>query len=267
MVVQEINSPVNFYLVCNLLPSVQYWFGLAARNRAFEGEQTVYESWTVVANPRKPDRPVVIAELTTNTTIKVEIRPVVLVSGPVTGYFIVVYEPPDGVNSIITRQKRQVVRNIYRDPTDFIPLPGNTVAFIPYGELLGARWFTVGDNLTWGGYRNPPLKPDTKYDIYFVVLSYLDGVTKMAYSETEFPARTRPSVEEESSSDNLVWIILGSILAGLLLLFLLILLIICCCRKYCNSDQSDKEKLDVKKDTWLEYYTKNFYNTLGGTKK
>ena len=98
-------------------------------------------------------------------------------------------------------------------------------------------------------------------------MSYLDGITKMAYSETELPARTRSSVEKESSDNNLIWIILGCILGGLLLLFLLILLIICCYKKCRNNkNQSDKENLDVKKDTWLEYYTRNFYNTLGGTK-
>ena len=152
MVVRDINSPVNFYVVCNLLPSVQYWFGLVARNRAFGGEQSVYDSWTVVANPRKPDRPVVIVQETTTTEITIQIEPVILLSGPVTGYYIVVYKPPvtnNGVNSIITRQKRQIVRNIYGDPTVHIPLPGNTVAFIPHASLLETSWFTVGDNLTW----------------------------------------------------------------------------------------------------------------------
>ena len=270
MVVIDINDPVNSYLVCNLLPSVQYWFGLVARNRAFDSEQSVHDSWTVVANPRKPARPVVIAEETTTTEITIQIEPVILLSGPVTGYFIVVYKPPinnNGVNSVITRQKRQLARDIYPDPTVHIRLPGNTVAFIPHASLLETSWFTVGDNLTWGTYKNPPLEPDIRYDIFFVVMSSLDGITKMAYSETELPARTRPLVEEDSSNSDLIWIILGCILGALLLLFLLILLIICCYRKFCNNNNhSDKENLDVKKDTWLEYYTSNFYNTLGGTK-
>ena len=265
--VRDIDEPKNIYMVCQLLPSSQYRFALAALTRKAEGEQAVYESWTVVDNPTKPDRPTV--KIINATTITIQIKPVVLLSGPVTGYFIVVYKPPidsNTIGSVITRQRRQVVRNTYPDPTRHIPLPGNTVAYVPNVNLLDTRWFTAGDNYTWGGYYNPPLEPDTKYNIFFVVMSSLDGITKMSYSETEFPPRTRPIVEEEPGNNDLIWIILGSILGFLLLLLLLILLLCCCCRKCWNYNQSDKEKLDVKKDTWLEYYTKNFYNTLGGSK-
>ena len=63
-------------------------------------------------------------------------------------------------DSVITRGKRQIV-NPYPDPTEHIPLPGRTVAYIPKPSLLETSWFIVGDGLSWGGYENPALDPDT----------------------------------------------------------------------------------------------------------
>ncbi len=268
IVIRQVRNS-NSYTVCDLLPGVQYRFTVAAVTRTAQGQQAVQAHWTVIANPVKPDRPKVVER--TTTTITIEIKPVLLLSGPVVGYFVVVYRPitADGQNDLlITRQKRQVIRGgRFPDPTRQIPLPGTTVAFLPKSSLFDRRWLKVGDNQTWGGYSNPPLEPDTRYDIFFVVMSSLDGVTKMSYAETESPAQTLPVGANGSGggggSSNLVWIILGSILGSLLLLFLLILLIICCIlywRK--RSDQSDSEKLHAHhNNSWMEYYN-NFQNTL-----
>ncbi len=229
------------YRVCGLVPSVQYRFTVAAATRQAQGQQATYRAWTVLANPTQPDRPTVV--YTNSTSVTIEIKPVILVSGPVTGYFIVVYRPPQSTN-LITRQKRQITRLVIPDPTQFIPMSGRTVAFIPKVNLPDRRWFTVGDNLTWGGYSNPALLPNTRYDIAFVVMSSLDGETKMAF--TELQVRTLPDGGGDSDSDNnRLWIILGVILGflGLLfLIFLIILLIVCCYRYWTRRHQSDNER-------------------------
>ena len=72
-----------------------------------------------------------------------------------------------------------------------ISLPGYTTAQLSATrDLTGTRAFVVGDNVTYGGYRNVPLNDDTAYVIYFVVAAAWDGVVKMAFSQLATAVRT-----------------------------------------------------------------------------
>ena len=87
----------------------------------------------------------------------------------------------------LTRPRRAVA-----DPVDVISLPGYTTAELSATRYLtGTRPFVVGDNGTYGGYRNVPLNctyggyhnvplsANTVYVVYFVVVVAWDDVFKM----------------------------------------------------------------------------------------
>jgi len=90
----------------------------------------------------------------------------------------------------VRRQKRSIMQ----DPVTVIPLPGGrTVSEIPHETFAGTSMqFTAGNVSTYGTYPNPPLIADRQYVIYFVVGCWLDGVTKMSYSQTTTAIRTLP---------------------------------------------------------------------------
>lgn len=72
-----------------------------------------------------------------------------------------------------------------------ISLPGYTTAMLSATRYLTAtRRFVVGDNATYGAYRNVPLTPNTVYVFYFVIAVAWDGVVKMSFNQLLSPVRT-----------------------------------------------------------------------------
>ena len=105
----------------------------------------------------------------------------VLLNGPISGYFIVV--------SIITDANSRSRRSI-PDPVKEFPLPGYTSAQLSLSDMTSWRNFIIGDGNTYGSYANKPLESHQVYTVYYVIASSLDGVTKMAFSQIVNPVET-----------------------------------------------------------------------------
>lgn len=140
-------------------------------------------------------------------------------------------------------------------------LPGYTAARLePFQVRTGTVQFVVGDNRTYGGYRNPPLKPETVYSVLYVVGSEVGDVpSKMSSSGTNRTATTEALVGHlESDTARLLSIILP-IIFGLLLLALLAFLIWWFCCRNRNVKYVEKEHRLSGTNIWDIYNT--FYST------
>ena len=239
-------------VVCGLLPAAQYRFRVSANSRTTSGEEAMLDLWTEIGVMDLPPRPLVIN--VTDNQVKVTLQPVALREGPVSGYYVVV----TNVNEEKRRRKRAL-----QDPTDFIPLPGYTAAELLPAEIRTTTEFLVGDNKTYRGYKNKALIPNTKYTIYYVVVSSLDGVVKMSFSQISEPVQTgsvvtAPVPVADDDDNNMIIFIVVGVVAFILLIVAIVILILCCRKRCCAGSKGD----DNKDSNWLQYYTNNFADSL-----
>ena len=158
---------------------------MQASSRGGYGEISQLEVWTEPGTPEIPPRPNVLS--TTTTTISVQLQNVGVTRGPISGYFVVVERVVAGAAETKKRRKKRALP----DPVTFIPLSGGyTAAEIAPEYLLTSSILEIGDGQLWGTYRNSVLEPQQLYNIYFVVASAVDQVTKMSFSQLVSPVRT-----------------------------------------------------------------------------
>ena len=266
----EIPADRLIYIACDLYPAVQYRILVSASTRKDRGPNAILETWTRVGKPPAPPKPVIRNRTATHITVL--IQPIVPTTGPVASYYIII------ANSPSNRRKRRVPGT---DPIDDLGIDeGYTAAMFDRTEITKARLFIIGDNKEYGGFRNRPLDKDTDYELYFVVESTLDGFSdlnhvQMSFSTnlnvvtleptttttttTEAPA-TEPAVAAVLSTTTLIAIIVP-IIALILIIIIIIIIICCCCKRNKNVEEDDM------KATWLDYYTKNYGNSLKQSKK
>lgn len=144
-------------------------------------------AWTEPGVPEVPPRPEVLS--TTTATINVRLQNIGLTRGPLSGYFVVVEKVVGALGENRRRRKRAALP----DPVLFIPLTGYTAAEIDPKFLATEAVFEVGDGQTWGTYQNRVLEAEQLYNLYFVVASSVDGVTRMSFSQLRSPVTTTDS--------------------------------------------------------------------------
>lgn len=188
---ETLQSNVQLYLACTLTPAVRYQFRVAAATRNYLGEATYVDVSTEPGVPPVPVSPSM--KVVTKSTITMLLQPVTSTLGPVTWYFVVVY---DLTKTSRSRKKR----DNNQDPVETIPLPGYTAAKLAVSQVTANYEFTVGDGQTYGGYLNTPLRPDSLYTIYYVVAITFDSVAKLSFAQTVYPFRTLPSQNSDSST-------------------------------------------------------------------
>ncbi|XP_013414194.1 receptor-type tyrosine-protein phosphatase delta-like [Lingula anatina] len=161
--------------LCLLRLSTQYEITVSAATSKGFGQGLIKTFMTIIGDPAAPAIPTV--QSYTTSTITVLLQPVILTTGPLSYYLV-----------SVLRLQGNVGRRRRRRALGLNDLPGNIVARFEPNNL--ETTFTVGDNATNSGYANPSLKASTIYNVYFAVVSSLDGVTKIAYSDLEAPVLT-----------------------------------------------------------------------------
>ncbi|CAD5119761.1 DgyrCDS8356 [Dimorphilus gyrociliatus] len=218
--------------ICELFHATQYTIAISASTEAGYGQKISSEFWTEIAEPPPPATP--IFQDATNSTIRVQLLPAVITTGPISNYYITVQG----------ERYASLKSNLLQVPTSFV----------------------IGDNKLYGIYRNQALRANSKYNVSLILESFLDGVTKTSESrKSEFSTAKTPEeptlgpvVGNDDSNNNLIWIIICSVLGFLLLLLLIILIIyFCCFRRRKSEIKEDKQTLAKEESpTWLEYYEK-----------
>ena len=224
-----------------------YKISVFAQNRNQFGPPTSVEIWTSVGQPSSPPTPIVLG--VTNLTVTLRIEPVVLNTGPLSGYYIVVK-----VNSTNVIAKRSVESELNAvDPAKDLNLEGYTCAWLSPDQVVTRSNFTVGDGKVYGHFSNRELETNKYYVFYYVVSSSLDGDTKMSFAQTLQPVKALLTADEistfplktESPPQNDIKV-LATVMSLLVLLILVLILLFYFCywrKRFVSEKDEDKVML------------------------
>ena len=198
----------------------------------------------------------------THSTITISIQPVILTNGPLTAYVIQVEKVPR------SRRKRGTT------------VPGYVTAQLSKSDVTRKTVFVVGDGKEHGGVLNPPLEKATNYNIYYVVNSTLNDITKLSYAVLgpilTVPGPIDPTIGPPIETtapvpvptDN-TKLIIGIVLAICILLLIIMLILFLYCwyrrrkRNYYYRPNDIKNNFDLtpaKDDYDPEKYWKRIYS-------
>ncbi|KAL8611821.1 hypothetical protein ACOMHN_053542 [Nucella lapillus] len=206
------------YTQCDLEPGSAYTLSMTSRSGAGLGQPTSLQVSTVQLEPPSPPSPTLVE--VAPTFASVEIEPVTLTPGVEVAYQLQM----ERVGA--ARRKRLAV------------LPGYVTAQLSGQEVKERLMVVIGDGKQYGSYTNRALDPGTTYNLYYVVLSTFNNLTKSNYTRMNTPIRTplpttttvtttptmEPVTEGPSPEDDNG--VLVGVIVGLILLILLIILII-----------------------------------------
>lgn len=211
----------NDYELTNLHPATSYNISLIALQGSEPIENVTTAITTHVGVPYpQPQEPVILSESDSTKTIEIGGPDSIYhnENGPVTSWRVVVH-----------MVEGDLFQNF--DPDLLKDYDGAKEDGLPYyiaAELENrTRTFTIGDGKTYGGYENPPLPLQKHIHISVGVVSTLDNITQVYYSETtheqhsllELSTQAAPDGAEDGTNQTLVIILTAAcIIFGLLLI-------------------------------------------------
>lgn len=216
----SVQPELNEYELSNLHPATTYNISLIALSGSDPIENVTITVTTHVGIPSpKPQEPVILSESDSTKTIEI--------GGPDS-----IYHNDNGPVSTWRVVVHMVEGDLYQnfDPELLKAYQGAKDDGLPYyiaAELENrTRTFTVGDGKTYGGYDNPPLPQNKHIHISVGVVSTLDNVTQVLYSETtheqhnilELSTMQAPVAEDGTNQTLVIILTAACIIFGLLLI-------------------------------------------------
>lgn len=234
---EQVAPNVTQYTRCRLSAGTAHVISVRSVSNGVPGDPVTAIFNTEQGDPQPPPVPELVNVSTTTATIR--LKPVVLTEGPLTAYQIevdrILVQEYGGALTSHRRRKRHP------------DVPGYVTAELSPIYVTVNKNFVIGDGQTYGGFRNEPLLPGQSYNVYFVVLSTLDGLTKYNYSKmanvmntsvlttTQNPTTTATTEETSTlpAKSDIRGVLIGVVvgLAFLIFLILLIILIVWWCRR------------------------------------
>lgn len=209
---------VTRYTHCGLDPGSVYDVSVSSRSRGGDGEPASIRVTTEQAEPPPPRPPLLVNVSTTTATI--EIEPVTLSQGPLSAYQIEVERMEEiGDDATANRRKR------------LAQVPGYVTAQLDPRNVTERRVLVIGDGQQYGGFVNYALEPGRQYQVYYVVISTLNNVTKFSFSKmartvnTLVPTTPMQSTEKPAQSEDDNGVLIGIILALVFVIIIIIILI------------------------------------------
>lgn len=244
----------NATVLCNLAEGAQYTITINASTSKGWGPAASLNAWTEICSPDKPSPPVI--KSTDWKTITVELKPVASKScGPVTGYYVATAVTHSDITAA-SRRRRETL-------AEHLPVNFTVIAWFNASDIKETRNFVVGDDQWYNSsYHNAPLDSGNNYTVYYVVVSSLDNVTKMAVAQTSnsvmptgatTPVATTMKSPSGLSDAAKIGIIVGVALP--LVIFLVAALVYIICWECKRRPRTTVKEPDL---SWLQYYTNNF---------
>ncbi|KAK7094764.1 receptor-type tyrosine-protein phosphatase kappa-like [Littorina saxatilis] len=207
---------------CGLDPGSVYNVSVSSRSGAGTGASSSVVASTEHAAPPPPSAPLLVN--VSHTSAAVEIEPVTFSEGPLSAYQLEVDRL--GPKSNASRRKR------------LAEVPGYVTVQLSPDEVRERRAVVIGDGGLYGGYTNVALEAGQRYQVYYVVLSTLNNVTKSSYTRMAAPFATLSTLtpttaplfpfaggDEGDSNAVLIGIILGLIFIILLIIIVIIVIV------------------------------------------
>lgn len=216
----SVQPDLNEYELSNLHPATTYNITLISLQGSEPLDNVTVEVTTHVGVPSpKPQEPVILSESDSTKTIEI--------GGPES-----VYHNNNGPVSVWRVVVHIVEGDLYQnfDPELLKDFKGSKDDGLPYyiaAELENrTRTFTVGDGKTYGDYENVPLPLGKHIHISVGVVSTLDNVTEVLYSDTtheqhsilELSTTAGPIVEDGTNQTLIIIMTAACIIFGLLLI-------------------------------------------------
>ncbi|KAK3576165.1 hypothetical protein CHS0354_016972 [Potamilus streckersoni] len=231
----RIPSNVFEYVVTGLVSGVPYHCTINATTAKGEGPREALAVWTLPAEPVDPPAPTILQ--VTESTVTIQLKPVDDKS--ISFYRIIV--------EILPESKR--VRHSLPDPilntlSDFYTAEkegGNAYVAAQLDKDIAKGEFIVGDNGTYSGFYNAPLRTDQSYGIWFGAFSEVDGIVRQSFSRAEraFVAR---SVITAAPPTNHVPVIIGVIIVFIILILVFAMLLFIWRKRHL---QAEREKAEM----------------------
>ncbi|XP_067936645.1 receptor-type tyrosine-protein phosphatase mu-like isoform X1 [Watersipora subatra] len=176
--------------------------------------------FTLPPEPKAPPMPVIVEEKSTENTFAVELK----AASCCRLHRVVVMEADNKVKRSMSIESRKEV-----NPESC----GQCCTGSCYiaGELLASQLpmvFTVGNNMSYRGYRNTPLSEGRSYKLWYGAGDEVDGVAKFTYVFLSQPVVATPYVEVQSSlmsSAALIGIVVAVSVCALILVVVLMVFI------------------------------------------
>ena len=173
-----------------------------------------------------PPQPEVIN--TTSSTIRVALDPVVsFVSTKPYGYLLFVHQVDQ--NSV---GKRAISMSNTTCPGE-TDIPGYIARNFSHTEIPSRVQFVIGDGVIYGNYSNTPLTNMAYYDIYYIIISYFEGMCK--YNYTKVPNSIQavsqapivlPQDDEDSNNTTLIVVIIVIIVLLIIIAVVIVFLLL-----------------------------------------
>ena len=172
------------------------------------------------------------------------------------------------------RKKRATSASTTTCPGE-IDLPGYIARNFSGNDFVTRTEFIVGDGGTYGNYNNTKLTKGHRYNIYYVITSYFEGICKYSFTRPEnspITAEIREITTEPiitvtgDDSDNTVLIIIIVVLGVIIILVIFVVIFLCWWRQ-CRTEQKyipqvNDEKYDLKVYRVDEYDPQKYWNTV-----
>ncbi|CAI9718057.1 receptor-type tyrosine-protein phosphatase kappa-like [Octopus vulgaris] len=224
---------ITSYRHCKLLPATLYGIEIAASTSIGTGKAGVTGSyWTEIKTPPAPLHPILTGF--TDTLIEVILRPSAIFTGPISWYDIRVH-------------KMDNIEKCTEDVNDYKTVkqpPGTLVAKLTPMYLDAPINFKVGDSKIYGGVVNPPLSNNSCYQIFYILYSSLNNVTKFNFSSTKGATKSIVPTPPLGLAAILIPVFILLIVIVAILLFFLY-------RKYRWCKPSPKEIFTIKTEDYV----------------
>ncbi|XP_076454759.1 LOW QUALITY PROTEIN: receptor-type tyrosine-protein phosphatase T-like [Babylonia areolata] len=177
----ELPPSTTNYTHCQLDPGAAYTVSVVSVSQGGgAGEASTIQVLTEQEDPPTPPTPTL--HRVTPTTATLLLRPVSVRPGPTIFYQVEVERVGAGNGTAVPSSRRR---------KRLAEVPGYVTAQLSQDAVQQSRSFVVGDGNDYGGYTNLALQPDTRYQVYFVLVSRWNGLTKFSLSQLASPFLTQ----------------------------------------------------------------------------
>lgn len=260
--VKTITTTETMATICDLKSGRYHDFNIISSN--VMGDSDIATITLSTEQPDPPTPPVPDILNATTKSIGVALDPILTILSDAYQYGYLL-----SVDDVTTRVKRATsVSNSTCPGVDEIP--GQVIRNFTQSEMPHRISFIIGDGQTYGVYENKPLVENHLYNIYYVIISYFEGICKFNYVKVPNPIKAAPAiikpppVQEVSSSDN-TGLIVGLVILALIIVAIIAVFIICCWLRMRQREQkyepyeNEKEDFDMKVYSRIDDYNPQKY--------
>ncbi|XP_060596915.1 receptor-type tyrosine-protein phosphatase F-like isoform X1 [Ruditapes philippinarum] len=229
----RIPTSMTKYNFTGLEPTTQYICSINASSTIGTGPTSYFKAWTEAVDPTEPPAPTILGRSDTTVTLDIKQH----VDESISFYRII-------VEQVTERSKRSVQESVSDINYDYYTAKKEGSSIYVAAQLDNADatgTFVVGDNKTYGGYKNVPLHPQEEYDIWLGAYAETDTGIRKSISKAVKGSVARSAITAIPPTSH-VPVIIGVLILFIVLILVVALLLFMWRKKHL---QSEREKAEM----------------------